>query len=242
VALPEHVVALLAPLVALIVVGHHGLWRITRTVVTIAHEGGHALAAVLTGRRLTGIRLHSDTSGVTVSVGRPRGPGMVFTALAGYVAPSLLGLAAAGLIALGWAQQLLWAAIAVLLATLAYTRNVYGVLAVLLTGAGVGVVAWYGSPGLRAAFGAAAAWFLLFGGLRAVRELGRARHRQIRRGAYLLDSDADQLARLTSVAPVLWIALFTLVALGCLAMGGWWLVGELLASFARGAGLLQHLG
>ena len=37
--------------------------------VTIAHEGGHAVAALLTGRRLRGIRLHSDTSGLTLSAG-----------------------------------------------------------------------------------------------------------------------------------------------------------------------------
>ncbi|MDT7621592.1 MAG: hypothetical protein QOF99_2493, partial [Pseudonocardiales bacterium] len=83
---PEQLVPLLAPVVALLVVGHGGLWRIARTVVTIAHEGGHAMIAVLTGRRLAGIRLHSDTSGVTVSVGRTTGPGMVLTALAGYLA------------------------------------------------------------------------------------------------------------------------------------------------------------
>src|SRR5690606_9258003 len=70
-----------------------GAWRWTRGVVTIAHEAGHALAALATGRRLTGIRLHSDTSGLTLSVGRPTGPGMVVTAAAGYVSPSLVGLA-----------------------------------------------------------------------------------------------------------------------------------------------------
>ncbi|BCK68696.1 hypothetical protein Srufu_026490 [Streptomyces libani subsp. rufus] len=42
-------------------------WRLARNAVTIAHEGGHGLIALLTGRRLDGIRLHSDTSGLTVS-------------------------------------------------------------------------------------------------------------------------------------------------------------------------------
>ena len=57
-----------------------GVWRWARGVVTIAHEAGHAVAALATGRRLTGIKLHSDTSGLTLSVGRPAGPGMVVTA------------------------------------------------------------------------------------------------------------------------------------------------------------------
>ena len=41
----------------------HGVWRVSRNAITIAHEGGHGLIALLTGRRLDGIRLHSDTSG-----------------------------------------------------------------------------------------------------------------------------------------------------------------------------------
>ena len=59
-------VALTAGLVALVAVANRRIWRISRNVVTIAHEGGHAMIALLTGRRLDGIRLHSDTSGVTV--------------------------------------------------------------------------------------------------------------------------------------------------------------------------------
>ena len=52
-------------------------WPRVRLLVTVVPEAGHAVVAVLVGRRLTGIRLHSDTSGLTVSRGRPRGPGMV---------------------------------------------------------------------------------------------------------------------------------------------------------------------
>ena len=59
------------------------LWSVTRHVVTLVHEAGHAIVALLTGRRLNGIRLHSDTSGLTVSSGKPRGPGMIATAAAG---------------------------------------------------------------------------------------------------------------------------------------------------------------
>ena len=76
---------------ALVLVSYPPVWRVLRTVVTIAHEVGHAVVAVVTGRTLRGIRLHSDTSGVTVSRGKPHGPGMVFTTMAGYPAPSLVG-------------------------------------------------------------------------------------------------------------------------------------------------------
>src|SRR5918997_5118838 len=92
-----------------------GVWRWTRGVVTIAHEAGHAVAALVTGRRLTGIRLHSDTSGLTLSVGRPTGFGMVVTAAAGYVSRSLLGLAGLALLALEQVTIMLWTATGVLL-------------------------------------------------------------------------------------------------------------------------------
>lgn len=235
--MPELLVPLLAPLLALLVVGHRGLWRVARTVVTIAHEGGHAMVAVLTGRRLSGIRLHSDTSGVTVSVGRTTGPGMVLTSLAGYVAPSLLGVGAAGLVTVGWTAPLLWIGVGLLLVTLVYVRNWFGGLAVLVTGGLVGVVAWYGTPPVQLAFCATLAWFLLFGGLRAAHELRQGRRRQIRRREYPLDSDADQLARLTGLPPWLWVGLFTAVGVAAVGLGGWWLLGDVLAELARRAGL-----
>lgn len=72
---------------ALAVVATRGSWRIARNAITIAHEGGHGLVALLTGRTLTGITLHSDTSGLTVSRGKPHGVGMILTAVAGYTAP-----------------------------------------------------------------------------------------------------------------------------------------------------------
>ena len=69
---------------------------------------GHALVSVLTGRRLEGIRLHSDTSGETVSRGRGSGPGMVLTAAAGDLTPPLLGAGAAVLLFTHHVTLLLW--------------------------------------------------------------------------------------------------------------------------------------
>lgn len=199
---------------AFLAVAVDGVWRWARGVVTIVHEAGHAFAAVLTGRRLTGIRLHSDTSGVTLSVGRPTGPGMVLTAAAGYVSPSLIGLAGVVLLALEQVTVMLWATTAVLLAMLALVRNAYGALSLLVTGGVVVAVSLYAPPEAQGTFGYAATWFLLFGGVRPVYELGRQRRRDPRRG-----SDADQLARLTRVPAVLWVAFFATVTVGALAAG-----------------------
>ena len=214
--LAERPAVLAAALLALVAVLWSLSWRLTRTVVTIAHEGGHALTAVLAGRGLTGIRLHADTSGLTVSTGARRGPGLVFTLFGGYPAPSLLGLGGALLVAGDRAALMLGIALVLLAATLIHVRNLFGVVAVLSTGALVGAVAGWGEPGLQAGFAAALCWFLLFGGLRAIRELQRGR----RRGHHG-NSDADVLARLTPVPGGMWAGVFWLISVVSVITSAW---------------------
>jgi hypothetical protein len=217
--LPPAWVIGLAALVALVVVLNTPAWRLAGKVITIAHEGGHALVSVLSGRRLDGIRLHSDSSGVTYSRGRRTGPGLVLTAAAGYVMPSLLGAGAAWLLAERHLTAMLWLTLVLLAATFLAIRNLYGALAVLVTAGGVFVISYYATPAVQAGFAYLAAWFLLFGGLRPVVELARGRRRRWARG-----SDADQLARLTGAPAGLWVTLFMLVALGALVLGATLLV------------------
>ena len=200
--------------VALLVVIHTGLWRPARNAITIAHEGGHALVSLLTGRRLEGIRLHADSSGVTYSRGRRRGPGTVLTAAAGYVTPPLLGAGAAGLLAARHVTAVLWLVLVLLVATFLAVRNAFGWLAVLVVAAAVFAVSRYASASVQAAFAYLAAWFLLFGGVRPVLELQRGRRRG--RGQA---TDADQLARLTGMPGGMWVAVFAIVAIAAVALG-----------------------
>lgn len=184
-----------------------------RLGVTLVHEAGHALVALLVGRRLQGIRLHSDTSGVTVSRGRPRGPGMVAMLAAGYLAPALVGLGAALLLADGRSLAMLWALLALLLGVLAWIRNGYGLLVVLVLGSVVLGVSWYADPRTQSATALLLAWLLLLAAPRPLVELllaGRAG----RRG-----SDPDQLARLTRVPSVLWVLLLLLANVAGLVVG-----------------------
>ncbi|MGP3972859.1 M50 family metallopeptidase [Streptomyces sp. 8N114] len=232
---PEQWLVLVTGLVALLAVAPHGVWRISRNAVTIAHEGGHGLIALVTGRRLDGIRLHSDTSGLTVSRGKPHGIGMVLTAAAGYTAPPLLGLGGAWLLAANHITALLWGATALLVAMLVMIRNAYGVLTVFVAGGAFLLVSWLTDPEVQAAFAYVVVWFLLLGGVRPVFELqGKRRRQGIRRGAFrsggtagpgMPDSDADQLARLTHLPAAAWLFLFHTVALCSLLGGGRWLLG-----------------
>ncbi|MGW3726130.1 M50 family metallopeptidase [Streptomyces sp. F001] len=217
---PDVWVVIATLVAALAVIVPHGLWRVFRNAITIAHEGGHGLVALLTGRTLTGIRLHSDTSGLTVSRGKPYGLGMILTAAAGYTAPPLLGLGGAALLATGRITLLLWLATALLVAMLVMIRNAYGALTVILTGGLFLMVSWLTGPQVQAAFAYAVVWFLLLGGVRPAFELQAKRSRG---GAG--DSDADQLSRLTHAPAGLWLFLFHAVSLCSLIGGGRWLLG-----------------
>jgi hypothetical protein len=195
---------LAAGVAALVLVLLPATWPRVRLGITVVHEAGHALVAVLVGRRLSGIRLHSDTSGLTVSRGRPRGPGMVAMLAAGYLAPALLGLLAAFLLADGRGVALLWVLVVLLAGLLVWVRNGYGLLVVLLGGAAVFALTWWGSTQAQSIAAYLVAWLLLLAAPRPLLELLTSRRRS-------RTSDPDQLATLTHVPAVLW-TLFLLAA------------------------------
>ena len=205
--------SLLLGLVALLVTWSPVGYRLVRHLVTLVHEAGHAAVAALVGRRLSGIRLHSDTSGVTVSRGRPRGPGMVATMLAGYPAPAVVGLGGAILLGAGYAAAVLWALVLTCALVLLLVRNLYGLWVVLVLGIGVAVLSWTAPAAVLSGTAYLVGWALLLAAPRAVVDLHR--ERRGRRGG----SDADQLRRLTGVPAAVWTAVFWLVTVGALAAG-----------------------
>lgn len=205
---------------ALLLVAWRPVWRHTRQVVTIAHEGAHGLAAALVGRRLSGIRLHSDTSGLTVSRGRPTGPGMVATLLVGYPGPALFGLAAAFALSRGYAVAVLWALLVALALLLVQIRNLFGLWSVLVFGVVVFAVSWWADADLQSAFAHLLTWFLLLAAPRAVLEL-----RPGRRSAR--GSDPDQLRGLTGIPAWVWVGVFLLVTVGTLVAAASWLLPSL---------------
>ncbi|MFC6523869.1 M50 family metallopeptidase [Nonomuraea rubra] len=172
--------------------------------------------ALLTRRKLEGIRLHSDTSGVTLTRGRPTGPGMVLTALAGYLAPPLLGLGAAWLTEQGRITVLIWGVLLLLVCMLLLIRNLYGALILLVTGGAVFALIMYAPADIQQVVALVAVWFLLFGGIRPIIELQHKRRRRQAR-----DSDADQLARLTFLPGGFYVFFFLLVSVASVVFGAY---------------------
>jgi hypothetical protein len=196
------------------------VWRWSRGLVTIAHEGGHALMAILMRRRLTGIRLHADTSGLTFSRGRPTGFGAAMTLFAGYTFPAALGLMAAALTGAGRIVLLLWITLALLAIMLVFIRNWYGALALIVVGAGVFAATWYGNAIVQTVAAYVGAWLLLLGSVKPVLELGSRR----RGGRGSGQSDADQLAGITALPAGGWIFLFMLATIAAAGWGTWMLL------------------
>ena len=202
-----------AGVLALVLVLAPATWPRVRLGVTVVHEAGHAVVAVLVGRRLRSIRLHSDTSGVTVSRGRPRGPGMVVMLAAGYLAPAGLGLVAALLLAGGRSVALLWLLLVLTAGLILWVRNGYGLLVLLAGGAAVFLLTWYGDGTVQSVAAYLIAWLLLLAAPRPLVELLRAGRRRGR------TSDPDQLAGLTRMPAVLWILLLLAANLAGLVVG-----------------------
>ncbi|RMB61477.1 M50 family metallopeptidase [Tessaracoccus antarcticus] len=188
-------------------------WPAVRMAVTVCHEAGHAVAATLSGRSLKGIRLHSDTSGVTLTRGKPTGAGMVFTLLAGYPAASLVGMVAAAVAGTGHAVAMLWLLVGLLALMLLKIRNAYGALVVVAIGAILALATWYAPAHVLVWLAYGLAWLLLIAGPRPVLELA------LSRGRATAGSDAAQLAGLTRLPRMLWIALWLSGTVGALVLG-----------------------
>ena len=209
---PSQLAGLALAALALLLVAQPTTYRWIRHGVTVVHEAGHAAVAVLAGRRLSGIRVHSDTSGLTVSRGRPRGPGMVATLLAGYPAPALVGLLGGWVVGQGYAVGLLWAVVAVTAVMVLLIRNLYGLGVLLVLGVGVAAASWWLPDEVLVWLAYLLVWVLLLAAPRSVLDLARSG----RRG---LGSDASQLAGLTGVPGALWTGAFLLVTVAALLVG-----------------------
>jgi hypothetical protein len=132
---------------------------------------------------------------------------------AGYLAPGVVGLGAALLLAAGYAVALLWLLLALVVALLVWVRNLHGLLVLVLCGAAVLALTTWTGPVTQSLAAHLVAWTLLLAAPRPLLEMLRGWRRRRR------SSDPDQLARLTRVPAVVWAVLLLAADLAALAVG-----------------------
>ncbi len=192
------------------------LWVALRPVITVVHELGHGVVGLLCGRRFTGVVIRSDMSGHTVTAGRPRGPGLVMTTLAGYPMPALVG---AGMIAAamsGRGDLVLLAALVALGVALIRSRSMFTAVTVVALLVAVGVLWWSGNVVLNTTLVATLGALLLVG---AWRQFGAVVLHGDRR------DDPGALAAITALPALVWKLVMVLL----IAAPTWW-AGSALAS------------
>jgi hypothetical protein len=173
---------------------------------TMAHEGSHALMRSAQGSRIVAVRLHwRDADGSTSAHVRGRGLLAIFI---GYLGPSLFGLAAAKLIAIGHSVAVLWLALALLGLLAAVVRNVFGIVVTGIAGLVIYEVARYSTVTEAAIAAYLIAWLLLFSGIRVIFE-----HWADAGDAYILQQH-------TRIMPVMFARAWLAGAILALFLGG----------------------
>lgn len=216
-ALPAAVMlSAMAAVIVIIVVPM--LWIMVRYPVTIVHEMGHVIMARLCGRSVTGIRVHTDTSGLAVTRGAPHGLGMALTAIAGYLAPGALGLACVWAATSSRAGFALFAIFGLLIAALLLVRNLWGVAVVFACLIGVWTAMASVDGQLVSAIVLICGLVLALGSVRAVVDLMR-----LHRRGQADDSDAvgATAAVKNLVSPAVWLIFFAAGTGACAVMSLW---------------------
>jgi hypothetical protein len=194
-----------AGFIALLVVAFAG--AVGQYFHTYAHEGGHMLAAVATLRPLDGYWIYDNTEGLTtIPKIRWALSNLVFLA-AGYLAPPLLGLGGAALIAAGNPWAVLMAAVVLSLLALLPARNALAFTIPLLVLLGVGFALVEGSATAQATLAVALVWFLLITGTREAFKLPST------------GGDAASLAGRTLIPGVIWKVFWAGVSVLALIVG-----------------------
>lgn len=204
------------------------LWRFLRQAGTIIHEMGHVLAAGLVGRKVKGIKLHTDTSGVTFSEGKPGGIGYLFTVLAGYPAPAFLGLMLSTIAYFGYAGASLTIYNIIIFLALLLCRNIIGFISCLIALISTGIISYINDPHIVSYTVVILAVFYGLSGIRGSYDLFRvhtghwnATMRKDERKASREErksSDAHQAYEITKIIPApLWVGFFMVTTIAAFA-------------------------
>ncbi len=188
------------------------------SIVTVAHEGGHMLSALLSGRGVVGFELsegRESTGGLTRYTGvGGTSVGDIFIRFAGYATPPLAGLGGAYVVADGNSWGVLLIGVVLLLAVLlipAINPLALAVTVLLLVGFLAAIIA--GGPAVQAAVAVGLVWLLLIGGLRDAINLD------------ISVGDARALSDSTWIPGVFWFAGWLVIAVVSIWVGGRVLLG-----------------
>lgn len=142
------------------------IWKILRVVVTLVHELGHAAVGVITGRKFAGFTVEPDMSGATATKGPNRGPGLIFTTLAGYPMPALMGALLFWLGSTGRARPALLGIAVVIVLVLFRARSAYTLVILLVVLVTDVALWWWGEAEIIGATVLGLGFFLLTGAWR----------------------------------------------------------------------------
>lgn len=172
---------------------------------TWIHESFHGLAALVTGGSVEWIRVHSDTSGLTLSA-TSSGAARALVASMGYLGTSVVGAillslrnrpkaqrAALGIIGLGMIVTLIF-----------WVRNAFGAAAVAVLAAGVGVLALRANDRWASIATSVLASQACINALLDIRVLYGVEGR----------SDAASMAEIAGLWPWFWATLWLLISVG----------------------------
>ena len=185
-------------------------WRYFGLLATATHEMGHAVAAVVSGQRLSGIRLRLDHSGTTTTYSRSR-LASAWSCFWGYPVPALVGATFVWCGFNGWGPAAITGGGLALAASLLFLRNLAGVLITVAAIAGTLLLILLVPEAFVGHVAVILGLALL---VAAVRDLVKLAHVHVRRRERLASSDAYLLWRATSVPPPVWIFLFAALVAG----------------------------
>lgn len=192
-------------------------WLHTRLFATYIHEAGHAVIAIVTGRKVKSMRIEGDSSGSTLHAGLQNAVFSRFlTALAGYPAPAIVGWAMIVSITSGHARYALGALFLVVLSLALLQHSLRGLAVTFI----ILAVSWgltLVNNFIMQMIICLVAGYLLIASPRTIVELHKVgRQRKHALGEENpLHSDAQALADMTGLGVLIWEFLFMTA---CLAL------------------------
>jgi preprotein translocase subunit SecG len=184
--------------------------------VTMAHEGAHALTAVLMGGRIKRIHLHRGGGGKTSLHAQLDWFGDVLFKAVGYVGPSIFGLIAIFLLGVGDPTIVIWVTIVLLVLMAPFAGE--GWWKILVFGVVLYSVVRFGSPDLQLFVALTWIWWLLIGAVVGTSKLVRLLFRGEK------ETDAHFLRKVTWIPATIWVVVFFAGTVIGLAIGGTQLV------------------